>query len=74
MSTAQQQHGGAAPDALLPGPAGDGGGAPANGDRDSVDDVIERLLSVRGECRNDEAFVFLWWCRLVSVAGVEPCL
>ena len=49
MSTAQQQHGGAAPDALLPGPTGDGGGAPANGDRDSVDDVIERLLSVRGE-------------------------
>lgn len=48
MSTAQQQHGGGAPDALLPGP-GDGGGAPANGDRDSVDDVIERLLSVRGE-------------------------
>lgn len=26
------------------------GSAPANGDRDSVDDVIERLLSVRGAC------------------------
>lgn len=29
----------------VPGPAAEG----ANGDRDSVDDVIERLLSVRGE-------------------------
>lgn len=32
----------------MAGPAAEG--APgANGDRDSVDDVIERLLSVRGE-------------------------
>lgn len=63
MSTAQQQHGGAAPDALLSGQAGDGG-APANGDRDSVDDVIERLLSVRGEWeseKSDEAFGALYW-------------
>lgn len=47
MSTALQQGGGA--DAPMPGPMGEGG-APSNGDRDSVDDVIERLLSVRGEC------------------------
>lgn len=31
------------------GPAAEG----ANGDRDSVDDVIERLLSVRGERGED---------------------
>lgn len=69
MSTAQQQHGGAAPDAHLPGQAGDGG-APANGDRDSVDDVIERLLSVRGEWEREKSTR-----RLVPSAGralIEP--
>ena len=48
MSTTQNQPGAAGADAALPGPAMETG-TPANGDRDSVDDVIERLLSVRGE-------------------------
>lgn len=36
-----------------------GASPPANGDRDSVDDVIERLLSVRGACS-----VFFGACKI----------
>lgn len=55
--SATHQGAGGADVPLQGGPAGEGG-APANGDRDSVDGVIERLLSVRGESQGAFGFLF----------------
>lgn len=55
----------------VPGPAGGGDmGAPANGDRDSVDDVIERLLSVRGACVRFSKFVSFCRGRVWRASGM----